>query len=49
MLLVVRNDTLEVRGIGQESAQACRWVNAGVLANVGKQEIGSLLARLVQE
>ena len=45
--VVVQADTTEVRGCGDGAGAGSRWASAGVLTGIGKQEIDTLLARLL--
>ena len=45
--IVVREDTTEVRGVGTEAGGGSRWASAGLLASVGKQEVDTLLSRIM--
>ena len=47
--VVVRGDTTEVRGVGAEAGGGSRWATAGLLASVGKQEVDTLLSRIMLE
>lgn len=45
--IIVRADTIEVRGLGAKAGAGSRWASAGVLTSIGRLEIDSLLSRLL--
>ncbi len=47
--MVIRGDTTEVRGLGAQAGGGSRWATAGLLASVGKQDVDSLLSRIILE
>ena len=47
--VVIRGDTTEVRGLGAQAGGGSRWATAGLLASVGKQDVDSLLSRIILE